>query len=99
MSDSRSRMLPINSMACQDATELSGTYDFAITYAGSSAMLGRGGPPAAAGNIPLGNSADSDFGVPLFGAIQSQLGLKLESKKGLVEMIVVDRAEKTPTEN
>ena len=32
-------------------------------------------------------------------AIQGQLGLKLESKKAPVEMIVVEHAEKAPTEN
>jgi uncharacterized protein (TIGR03435 family) len=32
-------------------------------------------------------------------AVQQQLGLKLESKKGMVDIIVVDKAERTPTEN
>jgi uncharacterized protein (TIGR03435 family) len=32
-------------------------------------------------------------------AIQAQLGLKLDSKKAPVEMLVVDRMEKAPTEN
>jgi uncharacterized protein (TIGR03435 family) len=45
---------------------------------------------------PDGN-ADVD-GVPLFTAVQSQLGLKLDATKGPVELIVVDHIE-TPTEN
>jgi uncharacterized protein (TIGR03435 family) len=32
-------------------------------------------------------------------ALQEQLGLRLESAKGQVEMLVIDRIEKTPTVN
>jgi uncharacterized protein (TIGR03435 family) len=36
---------------------------------------------------------------PLLDAVQSQLGLKLEARKGPVKVIVIDHIEKTPTEN
>jgi uncharacterized protein (TIGR03435 family) len=40
-----------------------------------------------------------DAGPNLFRAVQEQLGLKLESKKTLIDVLVVDHFEKTPTEN
>jgi uncharacterized protein (TIGR03435 family) len=49
--------------------------------------------PAAA------SSTDSDpAGPSIFTAIQQDLGLKLESAKGLVELLVIDSVQK-PTEN
>jgi uncharacterized protein (TIGR03435 family) len=38
-------------------------------------------------------------GPTLFSALQDQLGLKLEGRKTAVEVLVVDRMERTPTEN
>jgi len=40
-----------------------------------------------------------DPGPTIFGAVQEQLGLKLEQKKGLIDMIVIDHIDRVPTEN
>jgi uncharacterized protein (TIGR03435 family) len=77
-----------------DKTGLSGTYDFTLDFA-----LGPGrGVDAlvAPGASPTDNTAD----VPnFFSALQEQLGLKLEQKNGPLDFIVIDGAEKVPTEN
>lgn len=75
-----------------DKTGLTGKYDISVEWApdeSQTAML----PPDAPRPAP------SDAAGPsIFTALQEQLGLKLESQKGPVEMLVIDRAEK-PTEN
>ena len=43
--------------------------------------------------------AVTDNDEPLFTALQEQLGLKLKSEKASVDILVVDYAEKVPTEN
>jgi uncharacterized protein (TIGR03435 family) len=69
-----------------DATGLQAKYDFTLTY----------WPEGIAGS---GEGTDAEPVPDIFGALQAQLGLKLEPKKGPVEMIVVDRGEKTPVRN
>jgi uncharacterized protein (TIGR03435 family) len=81
-----------------DSTGLKGKYDFSLYWAADSI---RGGLSAVAGSdagTPL-TAARGGSSPTLFDAIQSQLGLKLEQKKGPVEIIVVDRVEKMPTGN
>ena len=43
--------------------------------------------------------SNDEPGPTIFQALQDQLGLKLESKKGMVDILVVDHLEKTATEN
>jgi uncharacterized protein (TIGR03435 family) len=49
--------------------------------------------------IADGADATNDTGPNIFRALQEQLGLKLESKKAMVDILIVDHLEKTPTEN
>ncbi len=70
-----------------DATGIPGDFDFQLEWSQQQQGIAAKAPEA---NEPAGPS--------IFTALQEQLGLKLESTKGPVEIIVVDHAEK-PTEN
>jgi uncharacterized protein (TIGR03435 family) len=48
---------------------------------------------------PNPNAPDAESLPDLFTAVQQQLGLKLESKKGPVEALILDHAEKMPSGN
>ncbi len=69
-----------------DRTNLTGTYDFNLKFAPSAAPTA--GP----------DSATEPIGPSLFTAIQEQLGLRLESGKGPIEVLVIDSVSK-PSEN
>jgi uncharacterized protein (TIGR03435 family) len=69
-----------------DKTNLKGLFDIRLDFAPA------GSPDATAAVAP------DPAGPYLFDAIQDQLGLKLESTRSLVEVLVIDRAEK-PSEN
>jgi uncharacterized protein (TIGR03435 family) len=79
-----------------DLTGLKGRYDFAIDLSGyldmaSTQKLMAEGHGAA--------DMQSTMETAVMMALREQLGLKLESKKSPIDMIVVDKAEKVPTEN
>jgi uncharacterized protein (TIGR03435 family) len=56
-------------------------------------------PPHEGGPDGPGVSAPETESAGLFTALQEQLGLKLEQKKGPLDLLVVDHSEKAPVEN
>jgi len=83
-----------------DQTGLKGKYDLRLRYDPSSMSGGRGGPKDALDPAPAGGDSPSGDSPPgIFSALQEQLGLKLEARKGPVDLLVVDRVQKTPTAN
>jgi uncharacterized protein (TIGR03435 family) len=73
-----------------DATGLDGVFTFMLDWSPSADLK----MASADATAPVDTQGPS-----IFTALQEQLGLKLESGKGPVEVLVVDRMEKTPTEN
>jgi uncharacterized protein (TIGR03435 family) len=84
--------LLINSLnrSVTDATGLKGKYDFILTFAFP-------GMPARSAASPDG-LPEADADPDLIDAMQ-QIGLKLEQKKGMIDTLVIDHIEKTPTGN
>jgi len=88
-----------------DNTGITGVYDFDLEFKPEEGMgMMRGMPtpmprPEGAGGEPHSPPLDNVEAPSIFTAVQDQLGLKLESKKGPIETVVVDYSEKVPTEN
>ncbi len=71
-----------------DQTGLAGRYDFTLSWTPDETQFGGRGAQAP----PPGDNASAPPG--LFTAIQEQLGLRLESTRAPVDVLVVDRVEK-----
>ncbi len=66
-----------------DKTGIKGLYDFKMHWI----------PDDAKAAIASQNQADDDSRISFFDAIQEQLGLKLESAKGPVQVLAIDHVE------
>ena len=91
----------------KDMTGLTGNYQVAISFSLEDLMNMARAQGVAVPNLPAGAGAaatpadaasDPGGSSTLFQAVQS-MGLKLESRKAMVEQLVIDHVEKTPTEN
>lgn len=97
-----------------DKTGLTAKYDFTLEFLPEDNMrmmmpggampmqhsMPASGGAADGGAMPGGGgSADVPTAPPLPAALQAQLGLKLESKKGPVDTLVIDKLNQIPTEN
>ncbi len=76
-----------------DRTGLEGVFDLSLRFTPDRM------PPVGPGGAPGGSLPPIDPNGPsIFTAVQEQLGLKLESQQGPVEVLVIDRVQR-PTED
>ena len=76
----------------EDASGLSGHYDFTLQYDAAQLSGMYAAPAPAPGSLPDVN------GPSLFGAVQEQLGLKLELRKVAKDALIIDSVRR-PAEN
>ena len=72
-----------------DNTNLTGLFDIQLQYTPDTALASPGSAPPSPQTAPPLPSAPS-----LFTALQEQLGLKLDSARATVQVLVIDSAQK-----
>ena len=75
-------------MPVNDRTGLSGKYDITLSWSSGGGI-----------DRKLDSDAATDPGLTIEAAVEQQLALKLLTKKVLVDVFVVDRADRKPTDN
>lgn len=81
-----------------DKTGLTGLYNFTLQWTPDQQQAQMFKGPGAGPEGPDGAPPPDASGPSIFTAVQEQLGLKLESAKGSVEILVIDHVE-PPSEN
>jgi uncharacterized protein (TIGR03435 family) len=77
-----------------DRTGIEGQFDFTLRFTITPRFPGAPAP------LQVEGEASEPTGSPFLpAALEKQLGLKLAKKKGPVDVLVIDRVEKTPTDN
>jgi len=81
-----------------DMTEQTGRYDFGLEFAPDPGM-GNAMVKMAAEAARTGDAPDVMSRPSIFTALQEQLGLKLDARKAPIDIMVIDHAQRIPTEN
>ena len=89
-----------------DMTELTGEYQMALDLSTQDLLVAARAVGVAVGPCAWrrrrrrqpADTASDPSGGSIFAAVQ-QLGLKLDSRKVPIDLIVIDQVQKTPTEN
>ncbi|HWE48860.1 MAG TPA: TIGR03435 family protein [Bryobacteraceae bacterium] len=92
------RMSSQLSRAVVDMTGLKGEYDFALSWTIDGGSVPRTNPPPDEIDIHSTPVLPGQS-LSIFTALQNQLGLRLEQRRGPLTMLIVDGAEKSPVEN
>jgi uncharacterized protein (TIGR03435 family) len=74
-----------------DATGISGRFDMTINFSPTGLVQAVPGEP--------GETPEPTGAISLFDALKGQLGLKIETRKVMAQVLIVDRVNATPTEN
>ena len=81
-----------------DASGLDGAFDMTLNFSPAGAVQTAGGRGASApGDAAV--AQDPDGAVSIFDALDRQLGLKLETQKRAMPVLVIDHIEKKPSDN
>jgi len=82
-----------------DKTGLTGKYDYTIDYALDQAFLPPPPPPGNGTGSGAPPVSTSEPAPDITAAVQQQLGLRLVPSKAMIDVVIVDKAEKVPTAN
>jgi uncharacterized protein (TIGR03435 family) len=74
-----------------DSTGIPGRFDFTINFSPPGALQNGAAPDASA--------AEPNGAISLAEALNGQLGLKLQSRKVMAPVLVIDHVNTTPTGN
>jgi len=93
MSDLAAKLSSLLSRPVSDETGLTGGFNFTLDFT-----------PETPQPMPFDGGAEKSVentgnGPSIFTALQEQLGLKLESRRGPLAFLVIDHVERVPTEN
>jgi len=77
----------------EDQTGLDGSYDFTLSFSAIGLLNARGGGP---GGDASAGASDPTGALSLFDAVERQLGLKLESRKRPMKVLVIDSIQEKP---